>query len=187
MESKLLNDMGLGQIDVGYLLIGITVLVVIFIIISVIQIVINHKLKKKYEKFMQGKDAGSLEKDIIGLYEDNAFIKAMHEKHNREIEDLYHKLQITFQKIGIVKYDAFKEVGGQLSFSLALLDEKNSGFIINSVHSREGCYSYIKEIKNGECKLPLGEEEQEAYDQAVEAAALWNESNKQENKKTDIK
>ena len=59
-------------------------------------------------------------------------------------------------------YDAFNQMGGQLSFCLALLDENNNGFIINSVHSTEGCYSYTKEIKGGECSISLGKEEEEA-------------------------
>ena len=62
---------------------------------------------------------------------------------------------------------AWKMMGGQLSFSLALLDENNDGFIINSVHSSEGCYSYTKEIKNGTSSISLGEEEQQALDIAM--------------------
>ena len=62
----------------------------------------------------------------------------------------------------MVKYDAFKQMGGRLSFSLALLDENNNGFILNSVHSSDGCYSYTKEIKNGGCEISLGEEEEQA-------------------------
>ena len=73
----------------------------------------------------------------------------------------------TFQKLGIVKYDAFKQMGGQLSFSLALLDENDNGFILNSVHSSEGCYSYTKEVRNGTCSISLGEEEQQALDMAM--------------------
>ncbi len=64
--------------------------------------------------------------------------------------------------MGLIKYDAFHQMGGQLSFSLALLDEYNNGFIINSVHSTDGCYSYTKEIKNGESLITLGKEEAEA-------------------------
>ena len=64
--------------------------------------------------------------------------------------------------MGLVKYDACNQMGGQLSFSLALLDENNNGFIINSVHSVEGCYSYTKEIKQGESTISLGDEEAKA-------------------------
>ena len=74
----------------------------------------------------------------------------------------------TFQKIGLVKYDAFQQMGGQLSFSIALLDQRNNGFILNSVHSTDGCYSYTKEIKNGECALSLGKEEEEALQIALD-------------------
>ena len=58
-------------------------------------------------------------------------------------------------------------MGGQLSFSLALLDENDNGFILNSVHSTEGCYSYTKEVKNGQCSISLGEEEKQALDMAM--------------------
>jgi hypothetical protein len=67
----------------------------------------------------------------------------------------------------LVKYDAFNQMGGQLSFSLALLDENNNGFILNSVHSAEGCYSYTKEIVNGESSISLGEEEKQALNNAM--------------------
>ena len=81
---------------------------------------------------------------------------------------MYKKLQSTFQKVGIVKYDAFNQMGGQLSFSLALLDENDNGFILNCVHSTEGCYSYTKEIKNGMCEISLGDEEKEALNIAMD-------------------
>ena len=59
-------------------------------------------------------------------------------------------------------------MGGKLSFSLALLDENNNGFVLNSVHSADGCYSYTKEITNGECAISLGEEEKQALEMAME-------------------
>ena len=121
-----------------------------------------NKLKKKYYKFMQGKNAKSLENEIIGLFEDNKFIKNSVEKNKKDIRTLYSKFESSFQKIGIIKYDAFNQMGGKLSFSIALLDENNNGFILNSVHSAEGCYTYTKEIKNGNCKISLGEEEEKA-------------------------
>ena len=74
-----------------------------------------------------------------------------------------------YQKVGIVKYDAFHEMGGDLSFALTMLDENNTGWILNAMHSREGCYTYIKEIVKGESYVVLGEEEKEALRQAVNA------------------
>ena len=116
---------------------------------------------------MTGKDAKSLEKDIVGLYEDNKFLKINVDKNKKDIRTLYKNMEHAFQKIGLIKYDAFQQMGGKLSSSLALLDENNNGFILNSVHSTEGCYTYTKEIKSGECAISLGEEEQQALDMAI--------------------
>ena len=85
----------------------------------------------------------------------------------KSINAIVDNMQITVQKIGIVKYDAFSEMGGKLSFALVMLDKSNNGFVINSMHSREGCYTYIKEIINGESFIALGDEEQEALNKAL--------------------
>ena len=169
MNSELLSSIGLGSIDIGHILIGMIVFILILMVLVIIQISNTSKLKKKYAKFMQGKDAKSLEKDIIGLYEDNKFIKAIADKNKKDIRNLYKRQESSFQKIGIMKYDAFHQMGGKLSFSLALLDENDNGFILNSVHSTEGCYTYTKEIKNGQSMISLGEEEKQALDMAMES------------------
>ena len=83
---------------------------------------------------------------------------------------LHKRLETTFQKIGLVKYDAFKEMGGKLSFAIALLDEKNDGVIINSVHSSAGCYSYTKRVTNGDSNIPLSNEEKVAVERAMKGS-----------------
>lgn len=165
--GTVLNQLGLGGLDTGYLFIGMAVLLLLLIILFIVQIVKYKKLKKRMDKFMAGKDAMSLEQDIIGLYEDNKFLKISCDKNKKDIRTLYKNMESAFQKVGIVKYDAFRQMGGQLSFCLALLNENNDGFIINSVHSSEGCYSYTKEIKNGESDISLGEEEKQALEIAM--------------------
>ena len=77
-------------------------------------------------------------------------------------------MEKSYQKVGIVKYDAFNEMGGKLSFALAMLDNNNTGWILNAMHSREGCYTYIKEIINGNSVIMLADEEREALDMALE-------------------
>lgn len=167
MNYDLLKSIGLGDLDITYIFIGILALVLILITLVIIQMVRIGKLNKKYKKFMMGKDAKNLESDIIGLFEDNKFIKISLEKNSKDIHTLYKRLEDTFQKVGIIKYDAFNQMGGQLSFCLAMLDENNNGFILNSVHSTDGCYSYTKVIKNGECDISLGDEEKKALDIAI--------------------
>ena len=146
---------------------AVIVILLITVILLIVQIRKTNKLKKRLDKFLLGKDGTSLENDIVALFEDNKFLRASTEKNKKDIRKLYKNMEYAFQKFGIVKYDAFQQMGGKLSFSLALLDENNNGFILNSVHSTEGCYTYTKEIKNGECEISLGEEEQKALDMAM--------------------
>ncbi len=167
MNYNLLEETGIGSFDLTYLFIAAYALILILFIVVIVQTVKLTKLSKRYRKFMSGKNAKSLEQDIENIFEDNRFIKAATDKNRKDIQSLYRKFEGAFQKVGIVKYDAFQQMGGQLSFSLALLDENDNGFILNSVHSTDGCYSYTKEIKNGICDISLGDEEKKALDIAM--------------------
>ena len=73
----------------------------------------------------------------------------------------------SFCEYGVEKYDAFDDVGGKLSFALALLDRENTGVILNAVHSRDNCFLYLKEIVKGESYVMLSQEEVEALRKAV--------------------
>ena len=118
---------------------------------------------------MRGKDGKTLEESILEQFENLDTIKNVVRQNRQDIKEIYRTLENKYQKTGIVKYDAFHEMGGKLSFSLALLNETNDGFVLNAVHSREGCYTYIKEIVDGNSIIVLADEEQEALDMAKEA------------------
>ena len=105
MTSNLLNQMGLGNIDIGYLFLGMTIFLLILFILLIVFICKEEKLRKRYKKFMQGKEARSLEKEIVGLYEDNKFLKNMVDNNKKDIRQLYRNVSKAFQKVGIVKYD----------------------------------------------------------------------------------
>ena len=165
--SSFLSQIGLGNLDIGYILLALVILTIVLIILNIVSLVKISKLKKRLRKFMKGKDARSLEREIIALHEDNKFLKNSTDTNKKDIRDLNKRFAKAFQKIGIVKYDAYQQMGGLLSFSLALLDEDNNGLILNSVHSTEGCYTYTKEVVYGECKLELSNEEKVALDQAM--------------------
>ena len=90
-------------------------------------------------------------------------------KKTKALNDIIENLDSAYQKVGIIKYDAFNEMGGKLSFVLALLTKENDGFILNAVHSREACYTYVKEIVKGESYIPLADEEQQALEEAVKS------------------
>ena len=122
---------------------------------------LNH-LSRKYRIFMKGNDGKSVEKAMASK------IKALDKLDSRQAENassLKHLQKIydkSLTKYGIVKYDAFEDVGGKMSFALAMLDSENSGFVLNAIHSRDNCYLYIKEIVKGESYIMLSDEEVEA-------------------------
>lgn len=167
MNSKIFETLGLQNVDIA---IFIIILLVIGIVAIVYCIVLTSKLKKmneKYEKFMKGKDGKSLEATFTKRFEDIDLLLRDNDIKTKEIQKINENLQIAIQKCGIVKYDAFNEMGGKLSFALVLLDKENNGFVINAMHSREGCYTYTKEIVGGKSFIALGEEEQLALDKAM--------------------
>ena len=152
--------------DSDYIIIGLVAVVVIMLIIMIVNLVQISKLKKRYKIFMSGKNARNLEKTLIERLDQVDTLFEANAANEKNIKILFNKMKFTFQKVGLVKYDAFNEMGGKLSFSLALLNEKNDGFVMNAVHSREGCYTYVKEIIDGNSIIVLSPEEQEALDMA---------------------
>ena len=152
-----------------YILVALAVLVIILIAALVYLIIIFSKMNKKYEAFMTGSDGANLESTILNRFKEIDILKKANSTNEKDIATINEDLLSTYKKVGIVKYDAFNEMGGKLSFALAMLDKCNNGYIINAMHSREGCYTYIKEIVKGESYITLGEEEKTALEQAIKS------------------
>ena len=167
MNYNLLESMGLRNFDLSILIIVILIMLAVAWIIAIFALVRYNNLNKKYQKFMGGNEAKSLESYITELISLNKENIGRIEHNEAEIHNLYKKQRLNFQKIGMIKYDALREMGGNLSFALALLDENNSGFILNSVHNIHSNYCYAKEIKEGKCSIALSEEEQAALEKAL--------------------
>lgn len=149
-----------------YIIIGLAAITLIMFIIMIVNMVQIIQLKKRYKIFMSGKNAKNLEKTLIERLDQVDGLLKANAENEKNIKTLFKNMKFTFQKVGLVKYDAFNEMGGKLSFSLALLNETDDGFVMNAVHSREGCYTYIKEIIAGNSIIVLCEEEQEALEMA---------------------
>lgn len=153
--------------DSDYVIIGLAVLVIILLIVTITNSVRMKNLKKNYKIFMSGNSAKNLEDTLIKRLEQVDFLLEANEANEKNVKSLSKKMNQTYQKMGLIKYDALNEMGGKLSFSLAMLDEKNDGYIINAMHTREGCYTYIKEIVEGNSIIVLSEEEQKALNRAM--------------------
>ncbi len=95
---------------------------------------------------------GQIEKKIEQIFENLDIVRGMAE--------------ISIQKVGVVRFNPFKDMGGDQSFSIALLDSENNGLVISGIYSREGNRVYAKPVKNGESEYQLSSEEMEAIEKA---------------------
>ena len=164
MESSILNSLGF---DPGYLIIGVLG-VMVFVLLYMVRVSMRlTRFMTRYRLFMKGRDGISLEKAFVQRFEDMQKLEEVTRVNSDEIRRIKEIQNRTANKIGIVKYDAFPDVGGRLSFALAMLDDNNTGFVLNAIHGRDGCYTYVKEIVKGESYVVLGQEEKEALRQAV--------------------
>ena len=171
MNSMISIFLTSNGIDPFYVKAGIlAVLLLMIFILMIMQIRLMGKFKKlyrTYDRFMRGKDMESMEETVLAQFERIEALEKSNEEKDRQIESIFENLQHVYQKTGLVKYDAFREMSGKLSYALALLDKENNGVMINSMYSREGCYSYVKTIVGGKCSIEMSEEEQEALKIAV--------------------
>lgn len=163
----MLDFFGLFSVDTLYVILGMAVVMAVMLVFLIINSVKIKKMKLTYTSFMSGKDGKSLEEVILKRFKEVDDLKKEDAAKKVQLDDINESLRYAFSKMGMVKYDAFNEMGGKLSFALALLDNRNNGFLINAMHSREGCYTYVKEIINGESYINLGEEEKKALNKAI--------------------
>lgn len=164
MESSMLNNL---LFDPAYLLIALAAVTFILLITVIVCILKIKRMYRKYDLFMRGKDAETLEAVILDQIEDIKQLKAEDRLNKEAVKKLSKKVKLSYQKYGVVKYNAFQGMGGNMSFALAMLNENNTGIILNNVHSREGCYLYMKEVEEGNTEITLGNEEKEALEEAL--------------------
>ena len=164
MESGILSALG---IDPGIIIILLFLLIIALFVLYVNVTMKYNRLKSSYNTFMKGKDGKTLEESFKERFSEVEAILKITKQNRLDIREMSKHTEKNYQKMGIVKYDAFNEMGGKLSFAIAMLDGTNSGWILNAMHSREGCYTYVKEILKGESFVELAEEEAEALDKAI--------------------
>ena len=156
MENSILNAF---PVDPGILILVLLALTIIMTITTLICAAQYRKLYRRYDLFMRGKDAETMEDILMDLVDEVDDLKGQEESNAGIFEESMKHMKTSYQKTGIVKYNAFKGMGGNLSFALAMLDAENNGFVISSIHSRDNCYVYLKEVVKGESYIMLSDEE----------------------------
>ena len=161
-------DMIMDIIKGDFFLLGWVIITIILVLLVITMMAKLSSLNKKYKKFLEKLGNGNnIEEDL----ETYMYRVEKVEKQNAEIANyvktLDEDLTGCIQKVGIVRYNAFKDTGSDLSFTLALLDEHNDGVVLNGIYSREMSNIYAKPVKNGESSYTMSEEEKMAVQKAI--------------------
>lgn len=141
-------------------------IVLILLIINLILLARTSKMKKNYTELLNGREGINIEELLVGTGADINRLMDQVIKNREIIDKLEKKIDFAVQKVGFVRYNAFAEMGSDLSFSFALLDNFLDGFVVTSIYGREYASVYGKPIKNGESSYPLSVEEIQAVDRA---------------------
>lgn len=126
-----------------------------------------NRLKQSYHSFMKGKDGKNLEQVVLEKISQIESAIEEAEKNKERLELIKNKMQKHYQKTGLVKYNAFEGMEGNLSFALTMLDENNNGWILDNMNTEKENHSYIKEIVKGESYIELTKEEKESLERAI--------------------
>lgn len=158
----------INQTIVMYVVAG--VLAVLLIVLVLEFFLLRNKLNRLYRKymyFMKSAEGGSIEVKISTEVRELREMIASSENMLHQQELLANMQLQSFQKTGLVRYDAFDDTGDKLSFSLTILDGKNNGFILSSLAGHDASRIYAKKVTNGQCREALSAEEAESINLAL--------------------
>lgn len=123
-------------------------------------------ITKKYDRLVEGSRTHSLEGILFEHIDEIRNVKGQIIEVEKRCENIDDRLQFCLQRIGFIRYNAFNDMGSDLSFSIALLDDKLNGFVITSIYGRNESKTYAKPVVKGESSYPLSVEEMQALDRA---------------------
>ncbi len=169
MSSEILNSLGMGGMDPGiWVIISMVsiVLAIAMMILVFVQMSRIRKMSDRLQALCKGSDASSLEAEISQIMQDNKYLMDNMKAQDRDLKAIFRRMEQVYQKCALIRYNANPHIGGKMSFAVAMLDEKDNGFMINCIHNTETCYCYGREIKEGKCEINLGEEESKALEMA---------------------
>lgn len=161
-------SIGLEFLKSDVCILVLVILVLVLVMLYIISVTNLKKLRKNYSNFMKKLGNGNNIEEILKEYIKR--VETVEAKNNEIIsycKSLDDNIKICVQKIGVVRYNAFKDTGSDLSFTLALLDDKNDGIVLNGIYARDSSNIFAKPIEKGESKYVLSNEEKEAIDRAI--------------------
>ena len=156
------------NIEINIFEVIILIINVMLLILYILNCMKLSKLRKNYATFMTKLGKGENINEMLEGYVKNVDeIKA----ENKEIIEYCQKLDDRsndyLKKMGMVRYNAYKDTGRNLSFALAILDNENNGFVLNGIYARDNSNIYAKPVVNGKSEYVLSNEEEEAISKAI--------------------
>ncbi len=150
-----------------YFIIGLMAAILVVFILYVAQIREYRKHKERYDSLTRGLSGANIEDLFLRINSELSSINRDLNLIEDNIETIETKVTFTIQKMGFVRYNAFADTGSELSFSIALLDAYNNGFVLTSIYGREQAVIFGKPIQNANCNVPLSPEEMTAINRAL--------------------
>lgn len=152
---------------------GVIIITIIINISLLLLYILNSiklsKLRKNYSDFMSKIGKGENIDEILKKYIEKVDNIGLENKEiERYCDKLNNKVDQCIRKIGLVRYNAYKDTGSNLSFTLALLDEENTGIVLNGIYSRDTSNIYCKTVEKGSSSYALSKEEEEAILKAIQ-------------------
>ncbi|MHB8064011.1 MAG: DUF4446 family protein [Ruminiclostridium sp.] len=140
----------------------------IFIIINCILLIANikktNRVRTKYNRFMNGLSDRNMEELLETCLSSANSVNAKNRDIELKINEIERTILQCVQKVGIVRFNAFDNVGSDLSFSIALLDNNDSGVVLSGIYARDSSSTYAKPVSSGKSKYSLSAEEIQAID-----------------------
>lgn len=164
MGNSFISNLGINTGDLIIFLILLNIILIMFLIHVNMKC---NRLRRRYSVFVRGRDGKSLEGIMNQKFSELENLMEMLKESEERINDLYKIQKNNYQKKAIVKYDAFNEMQGNISYVLTMLDANDNGWIFDVMHSQEKCYTYLKEVVKGESYVELTEEEKECLEKAI--------------------
>ncbi|MGB9679701.1 MAG: DUF4446 family protein [Thermoanaerobacteraceae bacterium] len=156
--------------NIAYIILFLFALSIIEIIYILILNTKFIKINSKYKKVIKSLNKGDIFDAVSEISKENEDIKEDLKKMQLNYNMLEKEVKTSIKKVGIVRYNAFSDVGSDLSFSIALLDSNDNGIIISGIYGRNDTATFAKPIEKSQSKYPLSAEEIQAIERAKKKA-----------------
>ncbi|NJD02660.1 MAG: DUF4446 family protein [Ruminiclostridium sp.] len=153
------------NISIDRLISGVSLfLIIILFIMNIFTRIRVKKLKVKYLKFMNGLSGVNIEKVLDDCINKVNFVIDKNKEMEYQMNTIERNMYYCIQKVGVVRYNAFDNVGSDLSYSIALLDNNDDGLVLSSLYARDSSSTYANPVTNSKSRYALSAEEIKAID-----------------------